>query len=46
MRKAKGEGNVADALTKRLDQRNINKHLQAIGQRILEGRHELAPAAD
>ena len=46
MRRVKGEDNVADALTKHLDQRNINKHLQATGQRIHEGRHELAPAAN
>ena len=46
MRKVKGEDNVADALTKHLDQQNIIKHLQATGQMIQEGRHELAPAAD
>ena len=46
MRKVKGEENVADALTKHLDQRSISKHLQATGQMIHEGRHELAPAAN
>ena len=46
MRKVKGEDNVVDALTKHLDQRNITKHWQATGQRIHEGRHELAPAAN
>ena len=46
MRKVKGEDNVVGALTKHLDQRGINKHLQGTGQRIHEGRHELAPAAN
>ena len=46
LRKVKGEENVADALTKHLDQRNISRHLHATGQRIHEGRHELAPAAN
>ena len=46
MRKVKGEDNIADALTKHLDQRNIEKHMQATGQWMSEGRHELAPGTD
>ena len=46
IRKVKGEDNIADEPTKHLDQRNIGKHKQATGQRIQDGRHELAPAAD
>ena len=46
MRKMKGEDDVADALTERLDQRDIIKHLQAVGQRIREGKHAYAPAAN
>ena len=46
IRKVKGEEKLADALTKHVDQRNIGKHMQATGQKIQDGRHGLAPAAD
>ena len=39
----KGEHNIADALTKHVDQDNIDKHLTGTRQRIAEGRRELAP---
>ena len=41
--KVKGENNIADALTKHVDQDNIGRHLIGTRQRIAEGRHELAP---
>ena len=46
IRKVKGEDNIADALTKHLDQKHISKHMHDTSQRIQDGRHELAPAAD
>ena len=46
IRKVRGEDNVADALTKHVDQRNIEKHMQATGQVMSEGRHELAPGTE
>ena len=46
IRKVKGEDNIADALTKHLDQRHISRHMHDTRQRIQDGRHELAPAAD
>ena len=46
MRKVKGEDNVADALTKHLEQRNIARHMQDTGQSVQDGRHELAPATE
>ena len=41
--KVKGEDNIADALTKHVDHDNITRHLTGTGQRIANGRHELAP---
>ena len=41
--KVKGENNIADVLTKHVDQDNIDRHLTGTRQRIAEGRHELAP---
>ena len=41
--KVKGEGNLADALTKPLDGPGVKKHLELTGQMITQGRHELTP---
>ena len=41
--KVKGDTNLADAMTKLLDGVNIRKHIELIGQVIMEGRHELNP---
>ena len=46
--KVRGDNNIADALTKHVDQDNIDRHMTGTRQRIACGRHELAPttAAD
>ena len=41
--KVKGEGNLADALTKPLEGLGTKKHLDLSGQEIIAGRHELIP---
>ena len=41
--KVKGEGNLADALTKAMDGPGIRKHLSLTGQVIAFGRHEITP---
>ncbi len=41
--KVKGEGNLADALTKPLVGPGVTKHLQPTGQEVKRGRHELTP---
>ncbi len=41
--KVKGEGNLADALTKPLDGPGVQKHLKLTGQEIKRGRHEITP---
>ena len=41
--KVKGEGNLADALTKPLDGPGVQKHLGLAGQEIKLGRHSLTP---
>ena len=41
--KVKGEGNLADALTKPLDGPGVQKHLGLTGQEIKLGRHSLTP---
>ena len=41
--KVKGEGNLADALTKPLEGTGTRKHLDLTGQEVVEGRHDLTP---
>ena len=41
--KVKGEGNLADALTKPLDGPGTKKHLELTGQEVISGRHTLTP---
>ena len=43
MRKVSTEENLADALTKHVNQDEINYHIQHTNQLVSEGRHELAP---
>ena len=43
MRKVSSEENLADALTKYVNQDEINYHIQHTNQLVSEGRHELAP---
>ena len=40
--KVKGEDNIADALTKRLDQKNTCQRTQSTGQQVQGGMRELA----
>ncbi len=44
--KVKGEENLADALTKPLDQRGVLRHIEGVRARIEQGRHPLMPKAD
>ena len=44
--KVKGEDNLADALTKPLDQRGVLRHIEGVRARIEQGRHPLMPKAD
>ena len=41
--KVKGEGNLADALTKPLEGPGLRRHLELSGQEIMQGRHSLTP---
>ena len=41
--KVKGEGNLADALTKALDGPGVKKHLDLTRQQVMSGRHRLTP---
>ena len=41
--KVKGEGNLADALTKALDGPGTRKHIGLSGQETIAGRHSLTP---
>ena len=43
VRKVRGEDNLADALTKHVDQTSLGFHMTGTGQEVREGRHELAP---
>ena len=43
VRKVSGEDNLADALTKLVDQTLLGLHMTGAGQEVREGRHELAP---
>ena len=45
IRKVKGEDNLADALTKHVDQNGTGRHMKGTGQAFKEGRHMLAPNA-
>ena len=45
IRKVKGEDNLADALTKHVDQNGTGQHMRGTGQMFKEGRHVLAPDA-
>ena len=44
--KVKGDGNLADALTKPLDGPGVTKHLKLTGQDIVTGRHDLTPESE
>ena len=44
--KVKGEENLADALTKPLEQRGLNRHIEGVGALLAQGRHPLMPKAD
>ena len=48
LKKVEGTNNLADALTKHVEQEIIRKHLEGTGQWLTEGRHEIMPhmAAD
>ena len=41
--KVKGEGNLADGLTKPLEGPGVKKHISLTGQEVVEGRHVLTP---
>ncbi len=41
--KVRGEGNLADALTKPLEGPGVRKHLEMTGQEIKRGRYEITP---
>jgi hypothetical protein len=41
--KVKGEGNLADALTKALDGTATTKHIELTKQELIAGRHQLTP---
>ena len=41
--KVKGEGNLADGLTKALEGPGVRKHINLTGQEVVEGRHVLTP---
>ena len=45
VRKVKGDGNLAGALTTRADQTGTGQHMKGTGQGFKEGRHALAPSA-
>ena len=45
VRKVRGEDNLADALTKHVDQSSTGRHMKGTGQAFKEGRHVLAPSA-
>ena len=44
--KVKGEENLADALTKPLEQRGLNRHIEGVGALLAQGRHPHMPKAD
>ena len=44
--KGKGEDNLADALTKPLDQKGLIRHIHGVGALMAQGRHPLMPKAD
>jgi hypothetical protein len=44
--KVKGTDNIADALTKYLDQGKLNEHIKLVGGETRSDRHEIAPAVD
>ena len=44
--KVKGEENLADALTKPLEQRGLNRRIEGVGALLAQGRHPLMPKAD
>ena len=43
VQKVHGEKNPADALTKHVDGRKLDKHMDSVGRRNSTGRHGLAP---
>ena len=43
VRKVRGEDNLVVALTKYLEGRKIQEHMNSTGQHVKDGRHELAP---
>ncbi len=42
--KVKGEGNVADGLTKHVDRQNMEQYMKACSIARRSGRHELSPS--
>ena len=46
IRKVKGTENMADALTKHVDQTQLRWHIQASGQEVTGDRHQLAPRCE
>ena len=43
LKKVEGVNNLADALTKYVDQDGINKHLKGTNQQLAAGRHQIMP---
>ena len=43
LKKVEGANNLADALTKYVEQDGINKHLEGTNQRLEAGRHQIMP---
>ncbi len=44
--KVRGEDNLADALTKPLDQKALLRHIEGVGAIMAQGRHPIMPKAD
>ena len=44
IRKVAGEDNLSDILTKHVDRKLLDKHLESIGLERRPGRHELSPS--